>query len=314
MEKKKILLYICVVLTIINTLTLAYLITALLRQSPEDHPSSLLLPVSEPPHSDVYMPDSISLAGEKVPLHRIDVAEALKKELIVNSYLHSHTIQILKTAPRTFAIIEPILKAHGIPDDFKYLAVIESRLNPLIVSPAGAASVWQIMKATGKELGLEINNEVDERYHLEKSTVAAADYLRKSYEKFGSWTLAAASYNAGNHFLTKQMDQQDEHNYYNLLLGEETGRYVFRILALKQIMNHPERYNFEVDAILPPEEVTYVEVNTSIKNWAAFAHQHGITYKTLKRFNPWLRKNELHNNRHKTYRIAIPVNKELYRS
>lgn len=266
-----------------------------------------------PVTSDTYMPSRINFAGEEAPLHRRDVAEALKKELIVNTYLHSHTIQILKNAPRRFAVIEPILKENGIPDDFKYLAVIESRLEPLVVSPAGATGIWQFMKNTAKELGLEVDTDVDERYNLEKSTQAAAAYLKKAYEKFGSWTLAAASYNAGTSMLNKQMDIQKENYYYNLLLGEETERYVFRILALKQIMSEPEKYNFLVNEIYPIDKVTKLEVSTSVKDWADFAREQGITYKTLKRFNPWLRKNSLHNPRHRTYEISIPVNKELYK-
>lgn len=266
-----------------------------------------------PVTSDTYMPSRINFAGEEAPIHRRDVAEALRKELIVNTYLHSHTVQILKNAPRRFAVIEPILKENGIPDDFKYLAVIESRLEPLVVSPAGATGIWQFMKNTAKELGLEVDTDVDERYNLEKSTQAAAAYLKKAYEKFGSWTLAAASYNAGTSMLNKQMDIQKENYYYNLLLGEETERYVFRILALKQIMNNPEKYNFSVDITYPLEPTEKVEVKGPVKSWADFAQEQGISYKTLKRFNPWLRKTELKNSRHKTYQVSIPVKKELYK-
>lgn len=259
------------------------------------------------------MPEALTFAGETVPLQRLDVQEALRKELIVNSYLHSHTIQILQTAPRVFQLMEPILEKNGIPEDFKYLAVIESRLNPQAQSPAGAVGVWQFLKGTGKENGLEINNEVDERYHIEKSTEAAAAYLKKAYEKFGSWTLAAAAYNAGAAMISRQMDLQKETNYYNLLLGEETERYVFRILALKQIMNHPELYNFKVNTVYTFEKTETVEVKGLVKSWADFAQEQGITYKTLKRFNPWLRKTDLKNPRHKTYTISIPKKKELYK-
>ena len=209
--------------------------------------------------------------------------------------------------------MEPILEKNGIPEDFKYLAVIESRLNPQAQSPAGAVGVWQFLKGTGKENGLEINNEVDEHYHIEKSTEAAAAYLKKAYEKFGSWTLAAAAYNAGAAMISRQMDLQKETNYYNLLLGEETERYVFRILALKQIMNHPELYNFKVNTVYTFEKTETVEVKGPVKSWADFAQEQGITYKTLKRFNPWLRKTDLKNPRHKTYTISIPKKKELYK-
>ncbi|MDE6451400.1 MAG: lytic transglycosylase domain-containing protein, partial [Odoribacter sp.] len=226
MNKIQTLLYICIVVFAINIL--AILFHARTKTLPEAGPTEQPSPTDIPPTSDVFLPAAMSFAGESVPLNRADIQEALRKELIVNTYLHSHTIQILKNAPRIFSMLEPILKANDIPDDFKYLAVIESRLDPQIVSPAGAVGIWQIMKNTAKELGLEVNSEVDERYHIEKSTQAAAKYLKKAYDKFGSWTLAAASYNAGSSMLTKQMNIQQEKDYYNLLLGEETERYVFR--------------------------------------------------------------------------------------
>lgn len=311
MKKENILTGICILITLMNiALSVCFIYRSQPQSANSDARPTRQEKATENP--DVHLPEQISLAGEAVPLNRLDVREALKKELIVNTYLHSHTIQILKNAPRMFALIEPILKANGIPDDFKYLAVIESRLDPLVVSPAGAVGIWQIMKGTAKELGLEVTPEVDERYHIEKSTQAAADYLNKAYRKFGSWTLAAASYNAGSNMISRQMDLQQQTNYYNLLLGEETERYVFRILALKQIMNQPEMYHFKVSDLHPAEETQTIKVSTSIKNWAEFAREQGITYKTLKRFNPWLRKNELHNPRHKTYQIKIPVKKELY--
>lgn len=311
MKKSSTLLYLCIVISILNLLTIGF------YAHREKATPSFAHPAGEakisPMYSDIFMPETMDFAGESVPLYRRDVQEALKKELIVNAYLHSHTIQILEAAPRMFAILEPILKARNIPDDFKYLAVIESRLDPQIVSPSGAVGIWQIMKETGRELRLEINSQVDERYHIVKSTEAAATYLQKAYERFGSWTLAAASYNAGIRFLTKQMDIQKENDYYNLLLGEETERYVFRILALKQIMTHPWKYNFHIRHTAPSEPVEQVEVNTSVKSWADFAQQQGITYKTLKQFNPWLRKPELYNARHKVYQIDIPKNKKLYK-
>lgn len=309
MKKEQLLIYICIVISAINILLIIFYSRHQNTQT-INTPQSTTVNTSINP--DIFVPQEINLAGEKTPLNRRDITEALTKELIVNTYLHSHTIQILKNAPRVFAIIEPILKEYGIPEDFKYLAVIESRLEPSVVSPAGAVGVWQLMKNTAKELGLEINNEVDERYNIEKSTIAAAAYLKKAYEKFDSWTLAAASYNAGVSMISKQMNIQKETDYYNLLLGEETERYVFRILALKQIMNNPEKYNFNIKTIYPTEKTKQVQVNTSIKSWADFAKEHGITYKTLKRFNPWLRKNELHNSSRKTYTITIPLKKELY--
>lgn len=263
--------------------------------------------------SDVDFPEQFSLAGERVPLERIDVTEAFKKELIVNTYLHSHTIQVLKHAPRYFHTIEPILKEEGVPDDFKYLAVIESSLNPLAVSHAGAVGIWQLMSGTAKELGLEVTKDVDERYHLEKATQAACAYLKKAYQKFGSWTLAAASYNGGMNMLSKQIDRQKETNFYDLLLGEETGRYIYRLLALKQIMEEPHLYDFYVNQQYPVEPVSLVKVTQSIKDLTEFAKQNGISYKTLKRFNPWLRQTSLKIGKHQTYYIAIPENKEAYK-
>ena len=311
MRKIQTLIYICIVLSVINVLVIIFLDKKIIKLN--ETRTTSVSPIAEAPVSDIYVPKEMELAGEKVPLHRQDVFEAVQKELIVNTYLHSHTIQILKKASRVFSVIEPILKENGIPDDFKYLAVIESRLEPLIVSPAGATGIWQLMKKTAQELGLEVDNDIDERYHLEKATQAAAAYLKKAYEKFGSWTLAAASYNAGSAMLSKQMDIQKETDYYNLLLGEETERYVFRILALKQILNEPEKYNFIVNTDYPAEEIIKIKIDYPVKDWADFAQAQGITYKTLKRFNPWLRKNSLRNPHHKTYEISIPVNKELYK-
>lgn len=306
------LLYICIVISCINIFAIIFNsrvngnTPAMVYNSPENIPAAGLT-------SDVFVPAEFNLAGETVPLQRIDVQESFRKELIVNTYLHSHTLQILKNSPRIFSIIEPILKKNGVPDDFKYLAVIESMLNPSAVSPAGATGLWQFMKGTAEEFGMEVNTEIDERYNIEKSTEAAAAYLKKAYGKFGSWTIAAASYNAGSAMLSKQMDIQKEKDYYDLLLGEETGRYVFRILALKQIINNPEQYNFNVKAIYPSEKVEKVKVETPVKDWAEFAQKQGISYKTLKRFNPWLRKADLRNPKRKTYEISIPVKTELYK-
>ena len=311
MKRQNTVIYICVIITLLNVAGLLFI--ACKSNSPIATASTPVQSSTSGYYSDAYMPEALTFAGETVPLQRLDVQEALRKELIVNSYLHSHTIQILQTAPRVFQLMKPILEKNGIPEDFKYLAVIESRLNPQAQSPAGAVGVWQFLKGTGKENGLEINNEVDERYHIEKSTEAAAAYLKKAYEKFGSWTLAAAAYNAGAAMISRQMDLQKETNYYNLLLGEETERYVFRILALKQIMNHPELYNFKVNTVYTFEKTETVEVKGPVKSWADFAQEQGITYKTLKRFNPWLRKTDLKNPRHKTYTISIPKKKELYK-
>ena len=306
---KNILLIFLTILVLLNSAAIGYYI----YEDKLDQPENDLPVFHVMKTSDVEFPDKFSLAGERVPLERIDVTEAFKKELIVNTYLHSHTIQVLKHAPRYFHTIEPILKEEGVPDDFKYLAVIESSLNPLAVSYAGAVGIWQLMSGTAKELGLEVSNDVDERYHLEKATRAACAYLKKAYQKFGSWTLAAASYNGGMNMLSKQQDRQKETNFDDLLLGEETGRYVYRLLALKQIMEEPHLYDFYVEQLYPVEPVTLVKVTQSIKDLAEFAKEHGISYKTLKRFNPWLRQTSLKIGKHKTYYIAIPENKEAYK-
>jgi membrane-bound lytic murein transglycosylase D len=255
-----------------------------------------------------YFPSKIDFAGESAPLNISDVRERLDRELLVNANLDATTVLIIKRANRSFPVIEPILKKYGIPDDFKYLAVIESGLVN-VVSPAGARGVWQFMPDTGKERGLEINDVVDERYHLVKSTEAACKYLQSAYAKFGSWTLAAASYNGGFGGVNKQITFQGVTNYYDLLLTDETARYVFRILALKEIMQHPALYNFtvtpaEMYAALP---VKNVEVTSSIPDLAVFAKEQGINYKILKVHNPWLRDRKLTVADGKKYTVEIPL-------
>jgi len=255
-----------------------------------------------------YFPSKIDFAGESAPLNISDVRERLDRELLVNANLDATTVLIIKRANRSFPVIEPILKKYGIPDDFKYLAVIESGLVN-VVSPAGARGVWQFMPDTGKERGLEINDVVDERYHLVKSTEAACKYLQSAYAKFGSWTLAAASYNGGFGGVNKQITFQGVTNYYDLLLTDETARYVFRILALKEIMQHPALYNFtvtpaEMYAAIP---VKNVEVTSSIPDLAVFAKEQGINYKILKVHNPWMRDRKLTVADGKKYTVEIPL-------
>ncbi|GAB2772870.1 lytic transglycosylase domain-containing protein [Salinimicrobium soli] len=253
------------------------------------------------------MPEDLEFAGEPVPVEIPDIYERMDRELLVNTYWQSNTLLLLKRANKYFPVIEPILKEKGVPDDFKYLAVIESGLTNA-VSPAGARGFWQIMEATGKEYGLEINDNVDERYNLEKSTRVAADYLKKSKERLGSWTLAAAAYNAGNYGIDKQQERQDANNYYDLLLGEETGRYVFRIMALKEIMNNPKKYGFNYrQKDLYKDVPSYkVKVDTAVTDFADFAKKFGINYKILKIHNPWLRETHLNNKSKKEYLIELP--------
>ncbi len=255
----------------------------------------------------VDIPKDISFSGEDVPLNVFYVRESLDRELLVNTYWHNKTVLLFKRAHRWFPVIEPILSEYGIPDDFKYLAVIESGLSNA-VSPSGAVGFWQFLKGTAKDYGLEVDKDVDERYHVQKSTEAACRYFRDSYEKFGDWTLVAAAYNAGKRRITESLEEQAEDSYYDLLLSEETGRYVFRILALKTIFDNPTQYGFflrEKD-FYPPIPVKTVKVDKDIKDFVTFAKEHGISYKVLKMFNPWLRDKKLNVKRGKTYLISIP--------
>ncbi|HCR92328.1 MAG TPA: murein transglycosylase [Prolixibacteraceae bacterium] len=260
-------------------------------------------------YGSVEIPKELDFAGERVPLERFDVLESLDRELLSNSYFHSQTIRFMKSAPRYFSVIDPILKENGVPADFKYLCLAESNFDERIVSPAGAVGLWQFMKGTAAEYGLEVGKEVDERYHIEKATVAACKYLKESYVKYGKWTLVAASYNAGRSFTSSQIERQKAGDYYDLLLGEETGRYVFRIMALKIIMENPEKYGFMIseEEKYPVIETKIVEVSGPVANFTDFAKQNGISYKMLKMFNPWLREPFLTNATGKTYQVKIAV-------
>lgn len=255
----------------------------------------------------IPIPDSLKFAGEPVPLHYFDVREGLDRELQVNTFWHSQTVILLKKASRYFPVIEPILKKYGIPDDFKYLAVAESGLSQA-VSPSKAVGFWQLLEGTAKDYGLEVNAEVDERYNIEKSTEVACKYLLKSYQKYGNWTMAAASYNFGSNGIDKQIDRQENDSYYNMVLGEETGRYVFRILAIKVIFENPQKYGFFLDTrdLYPTLKFQEVKVDSSITSIAQFARSFDTNYKMIKLFNPWLRESFLTNKLHKTYTIKIP--------
>lgn len=253
------------------------------------------------------MPEDLNFAGEAVPVENPDIYERMDRELLVNTYWQSNGLLMFKRAQKYFPIIEPILEKNGVPNDFKYLAVIESGLTNA-VSPAGARGFWQIMKTTGRENGLEVNSNVDERYNLELATEVACNYLKKAKEKLGSWTLAAAAYNAGNAGISKRLNEQDVDNYYDLLLGEETGRYMFRIVALKEILNNPTKYgfNFNKDHLYKPIPTYKIEVDTAVTDFTQFAERFGINYKILKLHNPWLREKHLNNKSRKMYQIEIP--------
>ena len=263
--------------------------------------------------SAIDIPADLNFAGEKVPQDDPEIMERIDREFLVNTYWQSNAILLIKRSHKYFPIIEPILAKNNIPDDFKYLAVAESGLQN-IVSPAGATGFWQIMKQTGREYGLEVNANVDERYHLEKSTEVACKYLQKYKDKYGSWSLAAAAYNAGPGSISKFMDIQQVDDYYDLLLGEETGRYVFRILAIKEILSSPEKYGFEVQQndLYNTVPTFNVEVDEPVANFAEFAAEYNINYKILKRHNPWLREPHLNNASGKKYTVQIP-NKGYYR-
>lgn len=255
----------------------------------------------------LQVPENLDFSGEPVPLNNPDILERMDRELLVNTYWQSNGLLMFKRAKKYFPIIEPILEKNGIPNDFKYLAVIESGLTNA-VSPAGARGVWQIMPATGRENGLEVNKNVDERYNLEKATEVACKYLLKSKEELGTWTLAAAAYNAGNAGISRRLKEQSVNDYYDLLLGEETGRYLFRIVALKEILNNPAKYGFNFrEKDLYKNVPTYkVEVDTAVTDFTAFSEKFGINYKILKIHNPWLREPHLNNKSRKLYQIDIP--------
>lgn len=252
-------------------------------------------------------PERVSFAGKNVPLDRFGVREKLDRELLVNTYWHSNTFLLFKRANRWFPVIEPILAANGVPEDFKYLAVIESGLTNA-VSPAGATGFWQFMKSTGKEYGLEINDEVDERYHVEKSTEAACKYLLDAFERYGDWSLVAASYNMGMAGLERQMDRQRVDEYWDLLLNAETGRYVYRILAVKEILNNSENYGFVIRPkdLYEPYRTREVTLDSSVADFALFAQEEGANYNILKSLNPWLRERSLRNSSGKVYTLKFP--------
>lgn len=261
------------------------------------------------------IPENLNFASEKVPIHDFDVRERLDRELLINTYWQSQTLLLHKRANRWFPVIEPILKRNGIPDDFKYLALIESGLTN-VISPAGATGFWQLIESTAKNYGLEVSEEVDERYSVEKSTEAACKYLKEAYKEYGNWTLAAASYNMGIGGINKQINRQKVKNYYDLLLNEETARYVFRILAIKEIITNPKNYGFHIRKkdLYPPIPVNYITVDSTINDLADYALEQKVNYKLLKLLNPWLRQASLSNKEKKKYRIAFPrsTNQNIY--
>ena len=253
------------------------------------------------------IPKNLNFAGEKVPIEDFDVRERLDRELLVNTYWQSQSILMHKRANRWFPVVEPILKRNGIPDDFKYLALIESGFTN-VVSPAGATGFWQLMDEAGKSYGLEINKEIDERYNVEKSTEAACKYLRDAFKKYNNWTMAAASYNAGMNGIARQIDKQKSNNYYELLLNEETARYLFRILSLKEIITNPKQYGFHIrkQDLYPPLPAYTIKVDTTITDLVDFACKNNTNYRLLKILNPWIKQNYLPIKNGKSYQIKLP--------
>jgi len=254
------------------------------------------------------LPENVTFAGERMPLENFDTRESLEREILTSAYRHSSTIMIIKRANRFLPVIEKILKENNIPDDFKYLVAAESEYSNMI-SPVGATGFWQIMPETGKEEGMEINTVVDERYNVEKSTQFACDYFRRSYERYGNWTLAAASYNGGRAGIDEQINIQKQNNYYDLLLNEETARYIFRAVAYKLVITDPVSYGFDLgkDDLYPELKYYEVKVDSAVTNFSDFAAKYGTNYKMLKFLNPWLRKPFLTPRPNKTYLIKIPA-------
>ncbi|MBT8221189.1 MAG: lytic transglycosylase domain-containing protein [Bacteroidia bacterium] len=296
---------------VLSSLVLLFLFTSFLKVDVSRTVSSYLTKRTDSLSQIVHSLDlskDYFLAGEFIPIHIQEVRERLDRELVENSYRHSRTILNIKKANKYFPIIEPILAEEGVPDDMKYLAIAESDLMNA-TSSAGAKGIWQFMKATGREYGMQVNDEVDERYHIEKATRAAARYLKSKKEKLGTWAFAMAAYNAGTTGVKNAIAKQKAQSYFDLNMSQETTRYYFRIAAIKEIMQHPERYGFYLDdsELYPPmTDFNIVTVDTTIENLGDFANKYGISYRILKVYNPWLRRHKLTNTSGKEYEIKIP--------
>lgn len=256
---------------------------------------------------DIELPKTLDFCGEAVPLDRFYVRESLEREIIVNSYRHSNTILLLKRTTRWFPVIEPVLRKNNLPEDFKYLAMIESDLTN-VVSPSKAVGFWQFLEGTGKQYGLEIYKEVDMRYNQELETQIACDFLKDLYAKFGSWTLSAAAYNCGGGKMSRSIEEQHVSSYYDLLLPAETERYIYRILAFKLITQNPEKYGFHIsdEGWYQPLEYKTITVTETIEDLAQFAIDKGTNLKMLKYYNPWLRSNKLTISEGNSYQIKLP--------
>lgn len=260
------------------------------------------------------VPDKVTFAGEEIDLQRYDLRERMDREQMAFTYMHSTTLLTIKRANRYFPIIEPILKENGIPDDFKYLAVIESNLSTLARSPAGACGMWQFLQSTGREFGLEVNTNIDERYHIEKATRAVCKYLKSAYNKYNDWLSVAAAFNGGIGRISTELSKQLADQATDLWLVEETSRYMFRLLAAKVIISNPQRYGFLLKRadLYPPIPYTEISITTEIDNLPRFAKDQGITFAQLRDANPWLRDTSLQNKSGRTYVLKIPTKAGMY--
>lgn len=271
------------------------------------------IPVEYAPVYSPDIPSSVEICGQRINLDPIDRYERFDRELTSIAYTHGTTMLILKRANRYFPEMLPILRANNVPDDILYLAVVESSLNPRALSPAKAAGFWQFMPATAKEYGLEVNDEVDERYNLEKATAAACRYLKKSYRNFGDWPSVMAAYNGGNTRINRELEAQGQDTSLDLYLTEETTRYPYRIMAMKTLMENPSAYGYFLrdDQLWQPRRYRTVTVNTPVADWPDWARRQGISYQTLREENPWIRSKKLTNPNRKSYTVRIPVNESL---
>ncbi|MEI8084955.1 MAG: lytic transglycosylase domain-containing protein [Paludibacter sp.] len=260
------------------------------------------------PTASLSIPQKVEFADQTISLERYDMRERFDREQLIIAYGHSTSILLIKRANRYFPIIEPILKQNGIPTDFKYLAVIESSLDPRALSPMQAAGIWQLMPKTAQQFGLEVNDEVDERYHLEKATLAACKYFKSAYNKYKNWATVAASYNGGMGRISEEQEKQQVEESFDLLLTSETSRYVFRILAVKQFLENPPKFGFQLqrDDFYPTIKTKNVVIKDSVGNWTTWAAKYGISYYQLKDFNIWLRDRKLTNQNLKEYVIQVP--------
>ena len=287
------------------------------------------LAMAEPPHRDrntgngifaqvinPTVPKSMTFCGKNVDLDRVDMFERFDRELTSLTFGHGNTLLTIKRANKYFPEMAPILRANGVPEDLLYLACVESYLSPRAYSPAKAAGVWQFIPSTAKQYGLEVSDEVDERYNLEKATAAACRYLKNAYSRYGDWATVMASYNGGMGRISSELEKQMETNSFDLYLTEETSRYVFRIMAMKAIMENAPAFGFRLkaDQLYQPVEYTAVEVSEEVPDWAVWAKDHGISYSQLKESNPWIRARKLTNKDRKTYKVRIPKAKSLKRS